>query len=221
MNNATIRAGVNPKKKLGTTVLIAVYAVLTLFSAAMGIFDVVSERTLFGILFIIAAVIFLALMFLKGNAAFGTCLKFKDGTLYMKSWDNHFLPYDPSGSSFFSDLKPAKTKVTEIPADDIISIFIGTKDYVKRNITEAGKPFLKALYPYERSSKKSKQNMVSGIDLIYLETRSGECAFMSICDYSIEKTVGVINEIYNKNPAVEIKVSNRECKKYIMQLREN
>lgn len=218
MNANTFKATVTPKKRSSTMISVIIYTVLALFSAIMGIYDIATGRTLFGVLFVIAAVIFFVLMLIKGNTVFGTSLKVKDDTLYLKSWDNNFLPYATDGSSFFSDLKPSKTKTSSVPLNEISSVLIGTKDYIKRNITESGKPFIKALYPYERSSKKAKQNMVSGLDMFYIETADGDCAFMSIQDYSVKNVVAIINEIYNANPTVEIKVSNREYKKYIMQL---
>lgn len=218
MKANTVTATVTPKKRSTTTVLIVVYTLLTLFSLVMGIYDIALGKTLFGILFLIAALIFLVLMLIKGNTVYGTNLKIKDDTLYLKRWENGFLPYTPDGASFFSDLKPAKTKIVSVPVDSISQVFIGTKDFIKRNITDSGKRFLKAIYPYERSSKKSKRSAISGLDMFYIETTDGDCAFMSIQDYSVKNVVEIINEIYNANPQVEIKVSNREYKKYIMKL---
>lgn len=218
MKANTVTATVTPKKRSTTTAFIVAYTLLTLFSLVMGIYDIASGRTLFGILFLIAALIFFALMLIKGNAVYGTNLKIKDDTLYLKRWENGFLPYTPDGAAFFSDLKPAKTKIVSVPIDSISHIFIGTKDFIKRNITDSGKRFIKALYPYERSSRKSKRDAISGLDMFYIETTDGDCAFMSIQDYSVKNVVGIINKIYNANSDVEIKVSNREYKKYIMKL---
>ena len=143
----------------------------------MAFYDMATGKRLFGILFLIAAVIFIILLLIKGNTVFGTSLKVKGNTLYLKKWDNSFLPYN-ADSGLFSDLMPAKTKTVLVDVDDITSIFIGTKEFIKRNLTESGKRFIKALYPYEHSSKKSKQTMVAGLDMFYLETKDGDCAFM-------------------------------------------
>lgn len=213
MKANTIVATVNPKKRVKTTVIIALYTILTLFSLSMGFWDLATDKRLFGILFLIAAAIFVILLLINGNAVYGTNLKYCDGMLYMKTWSNRFLPYDLDGG-FLSDLKPAKTKVVSVPAKDIETILIGTKDYVKRNATESGKKFIKVLYPYEHSSKKSKRNMVTGIDIFYIETNNSDCAFMCIEDYDVKNVVDIINEISIENPNVSVRVNNREYKRF-------
>ena len=113
MKSNTVIATVIPKKRLSTTVLIAIYAVLALFSLGMGFFDISTSRQVFVILFLIAAAIFIILLLIKGNSVFGTYLKFSNGTVYLKSWINTFLPYS-TDSGFFSDLKPSKTKLVSV-----------------------------------------------------------------------------------------------------------
>ena len=204
-NTNTITATVNPRKRIDTTIIIVLYAVLAIFSAIMGFYDLATDRNLFGVLFLIAAAIFSVLLLIKGNAVFGTYLKIRSDVLYMKSWANGFLPYDVNGG-FLSDLKPSKTNIITIPADEISTILVGTKD------------FIKALYPYEHSSKKSKKNMISGLDMFYVETKDGKCAFMCIQDFDVKNVVEIMNEIYKVSPMVSIKVNNREYKRYVARL---
>lgn len=218
MKANTVTATVTPKKRSTTTALIVVYTLLSLFALIMGIYDIASGKKVFGILFLIAALILLVLALIKGNSVYGTNLKIKNDTLYLKRWENGFLPYIPDGTSFFSDLKPAKTTIVSVPIDSVSHVFIGTKDFIKRNITDSGKKFLKAIYPYERSSKKSKRDAISGVDMFYIETTDNNCAFMSIRDYNVKNVVEIIKRIYDTNPQVEVKVSNREYKKYIMKI---
>ncbi len=219
MKANTLTATVNPKKRIRTTVLIAVYAALALFSLSMGFFDIATDKRVFGILFLIAAVIFIILLLIKGNSVFGTYIRFSNSTLYLKSWINTFLPYNTDGG-FFADLKPSKTKLVSVPATEITTILIGTKDFVKRNMTESGKKFVKALYPYEHSSKKSKKNMITGLDIFYAETTDQSCVFTCVQDYSVKKVVEIINEICLINPDVSIKVNNREYKRYVTKMQD-
>lgn len=218
MTNEPVKASVNPAVRTKAVISIALYAILALFSTFMAIFDFATGRTFFGVLFLLAVAIFTVLLLIKGNMVFGTYLKISDNTLCLKSWDNDFLPYDVNGG-FFSDLKPSKTKMSKIPAEDISLILIGTKDFIKRNITESGKGFIKALFPYEHSSKKSKRNMISAIDLFYVETVDGDCSFMCVEGYNPRDVVKVIGTLYDTNPSMHIKVNSREYKKHIMKLK--
>lgn len=199
--------------------VIVVYAVFSIFSLTMAIYDISTGYVLFGILFALAAIIFMSLLLLKINTVFGTYLRIKGNSLYMKSWLNDFLPYDVN-SGLIAELKPSKTKLTEVPIDEISAIFVGSKDFIKRNISEAGKRFIKALYPYEHSSKKSKNALISPLDIFYIETTDNDCSFMCIDGYSAESVSAVIAEIYENNPDIYIKVGSREYKRYIRQLQE-
>lgn len=217
MSTDYVKATVKASSQGKTVVAIALYALLTLFSVAMALFDFVSGQVLFGILFVMAATIFVILLLIKGNAAFGTGIKIKDKELHLKSWANDFLPYDINGG-ILSDLKPAKTKVTIVPVEEITMVLIGTKEFVKRNQTSAGKRLIKALFPYEHSSSKAKKNILSAIDLFYVETADDDCSFMCIHDYDPEDVTRILKELYSINPDISIKVNSREYKRHIMKL---
>lgn len=219
MSAETIKATVKASTQGKTVVTIAIYALLTLFSVSMAIFDFVSSQILFGILFVMAAAIFIILLLIKGNAAFGTSIKIEGDELLLKSWANDFLPYDVNGG-ILSDLVPAKTKLTIVPISEITCIYIGTKEYIKRNITTAGKRFIKALFPYEHSSNKQKKNMLSAIDIFYVETTEDDCSFMCIHDYDPEDVTKILAELNNINPDITIKVNNREYKRYIAKIQK-
>ena len=213
----TYIATVNSTIRGKAFVVIGVFLILALFSLIMSIYDLASGMTFYGILFGLAAIIFIALMLLKVNAAFGTYLKLKQGTLYMKSWVTDFLPYQ-NGKGFFSDLKPSKTKLSKIPSADITAIFIGTKDFIKRNATNAGKRLMKALYPYEHSSNKARRKSIESIDIFYLETVDNECCFMSVEGFDEKKIVDIIGSLYKNDPDLYVKVNSRQYRKYIKRL---
>ena len=105
MSTPTIKATVKPSSKGKTLVVITLYTLLTLFSVAMAIFDFVSGQILFALLFVLSATIFVILLLIKGNAAFGTSITLDDGKLSLKCWANDFLPYDVNGG-ILSDMIP-------------------------------------------------------------------------------------------------------------------
>ncbi len=211
----SVKAAADSSIRGRALMIIAVYAVLFLFCFVMAIYDISTAKFGLGIPFAIAAIIFVVLSLLKLNSVFGTYIKIRDNALYMKSWANDFLPYDINGG-FLSDLKPAKTKLTEIPAEELSVVLVGTKDFVKRNASEAGKRFVKTLYPYEHS--RSKRGLISSMDIFYVETVDGECSFMCIYGYDPEAVIDVIGELYDINPDLYIKVGSKAYKRYVKQL---
>lgn len=195
--------------------VIGVFTLLAVFSLAMAIYDLAGGRRLLGIAFGLLCVVFVILILLKLNAVFGTYIKLKNDTLYMKSWVNDFLPYNVNGG-FFSDLKPSKTKLTEIPADEITTVLIGSKEFVKRNSTAAGKRLLKALYPYERSPKKKE--LISSMDLFYVETEDDDCAFMCVYGYDAKAVVDIVGGLYSINPKLYVKIGSSEYRRHVRKL---
>lgn len=214
MGTNVSKATVKSSSLIKSIIAVGIYAVLALFSAVMAIYDIATTRPIFGVLFAIAAVIFIILLLIRGNFAFGTYIKADDDTLIMRNWENDFLPYDANGG-FLSDLKPAKTKITEIPIDEISMVLVGSKDFVKRNATQNGKPLIKALFPYEHSSRKSKQNLLNAVDLFYVETTADDCSFMCVDGYDPQEVVRILKRLHRKNPDVYIKVNSRDYRKFI------
>lgn len=213
----SVKACADTKTRSRAMLVIGVFGVLAVFCIAMAIYDIVTGRRAFGILFAVAALVFVVLLLLRVNSVFGTYIKVKDDVLYMKSWVNDFLPYDINGG-FLSEMIPSKTKLTEIPVEEISLILVGSKDFVKRNATIAGKRLARALYPYEHSGRKAKKELISKMELFYVETFEGECSFMCIYGYEPKKVVDVIGEIYAMNPDAAVRVNSREYKKHIRAL---
>lgn len=211
---AELKARVNSAIRVKTLVVIAAYAILFLFCLGMGIYDVLIDRILYGVLFIAVGLVFVALLLIKMNSAFGTYVQLKGGKLYMKSWENNFLPYDVNGS-FMSDMIPAKTKMTAVPVNDISYVLVGTKDFVKKNATVAGKKLQRALYPYEHSKKKFKSGVLNHMELLYVETVDGSCAFMCVHDYDAERISKIIKTMYEMNKDISVKIGSSIYRKYL------
>lgn len=217
MASYSVKACANTKTRGRAMLVISVFAILTVFCVAMAIYDIVTGRRAFGIMFAAAALVFVVLLLLRVNSVFGTYIKVKDDALFMKSWVNDFLPYDINGG-FLAEMIPSKTKLTEIPVEEISLILVGSKEFIKRNATVAGKRLAKALYPYEHSARKAKKELISKMDLFYVETFEGECSFMCIYGYDPKKVVDVIGEVYSMNPDTAVRVNSREYKRYIKAL---
>lgn len=213
----TLKATANAKTRSRSMIVIFGFTTLALFSIVMAVYDLANRMVFFGVLFAIAAAIFISLTLLKINEAFGTGIRIVHGDLHMRSWSNDFLPYSTSGG-FLGDLKPARTKLTEIPAEDISMIVIGTKEFIKRSATSAGKKFIKAVYPYEHSSDKTKRQAISSMDIFYVETIENECCFMCIQGYDPQQITNIIGDLYDTNPDIYIKVGSRAYRRPIEKL---
>lgn len=213
-----VKASAAPSIRRKAVAVVSIYIVLLMFCLIMAIYDFSTLRYGLGIMFSAVAVVFGCLILLKLNTVFGTYIKAEDGTLYMKSWVNNFLPYDINGG-FLSDLKPSRTKLTEIPISDISLILIGRKDYVKQNAMTAAKKLARVLYPYEH--KRSRANLISTLDLFYVETAYGECSFMCVHGYDTGAVMKVVNALCSENPDLHVKIGSSAYKKHMRRPKED
>ena len=78
-----------------------------------------------------------------------------------------------------SEFIPAKTKIVEIPLNEISKVLIGTKNFIKRNVAPDS-DFVKNIRVLEKSKDFYKKKTVSSMDILYVETFEKECYYMPI-----------------------------------------
>ena len=79
-----VKATTDSSIRTKAMIFVGAFAFLALFSIIMAIYDISTDRVVFGILFAIAALIFIIMLLLKMNTVFGTYIKTEDNFLLMK-----------------------------------------------------------------------------------------------------------------------------------------
>ena len=213
--NYTVQAKSNPAYRRRNGICIFVVAAFVLFAVFMAVYTLAGDsdrRLLFGIGYIIAAVIGLMYIIIRINTVYATYIATDGEKIYMKNWKNDFLPYSITGKiKPLSAFVPAGTKITEIPVSDISSILIGTKNFIKR-YAKTNDEFLVHVRGLEHSKDRYEKKQVQGMDIIYIETVDGECSYMPIVEFSPKKLNQLLKTARIKNPAIEIKSGNKKYK---------
>ena len=123
----------------------------------------------------------------------------------MKNWNNDFLPYDYDNKvKILSEFIPAKTKIVEIPLNEISTVLIGTKNFIKRNVAPDS-DFVKNIRVLEKSKDFYKKKTVSSMDILYVE-----CYYMPIVKFDTRNVTKIVQIIQRINPELLIRVSSRE-----------
>ncbi len=175
-----VKARTNARFRRITAVIAAFIALLTCFALVMVIYNLIKANWLFAAAWFIAALLAASYVVIRVNTVFTTYLALEGGYLHMRNWTNEFLPYDYNNKlKIFSEFIPAKTKLVEIPVDEVAGIIIGTKNFIKRNI-EPDRDFVKKIKPLERTRDFYRKKTVSSMDIFYVETYEGECCYMPI-----------------------------------------
>ena len=212
-----LRARTNVKYRRINSVIILIIALLTVFGLVMTVYNLVKGNFLFAIAWFIASVLAGTYVLIRVNTVFATSVISDGESLYMKNWSNDFLPYDYNNKiKILSEFIPAKTKVVEIPLDEIALVVIGTKNFLKRNVSPESE-FRERIRPLEMSRDFYRKRTVSSMDILYVETSGGECCYMPIVNFDTKSMVKIVSGIARRNPDVVIKSSNRAYKRLIAE----
>ena len=86
----------------------------------MIIYNLIKGNYLFSVAWLIAAILAGTYVLIRINTVYATYIMTDRKSLYMKNWSNDFLPYDYDNKvKILSEFIPAKTKLVEIPLDEI------------------------------------------------------------------------------------------------------
>ena len=204
-----LRAQTNPRYRRTNAVIIGFVAALCCLSIVMIIYNLIKGSYLFMTAWIIAAILAGTYVIIRINTVFSTYMMTDMVSIYMKNWDNDFLPYDYDNKiKILSEFIPAKTKLVEIPLSDIDTILIGTKNFIKRNV-DNDNDFVINIRPLEKTKDYYRKRVVSGMDIIYVETVDRECYYMPIAKFDPKDVVRIVQVIQKKNPDLVVKSSNR------------
>ncbi len=191
-------------------VIIAFIAVLTVFALVMAVYNLVKGNWLFLAAWLIAAVLAATYVLIRINTVYPTYIAVSGASLYMRNWSNDFLPYDYGNKiKILSEFIPAKTKIVEIPIDEIGAVLIGTKNFLKRNISMDSE-FVSNIKALEKSKDFYRKKTISSMDIFYVETYAGECYYMPIAKFSASDVMKIIRVIQKRNPDLAVKSSSRD-----------
>ena len=210
---AMLKASTNARYKRTNIIIIAVIGLLAIFALCAVVYSLVKGQPLFALAWFIAFILAGTYVIIRVNTIFVTSVSTDGINLYMKNWVNDFLPYDyDSKIKILSEFIPAKTKVTQIPLEEISKVYIGTKNYIKRNL-EAPNAFTQGVGKLESSKDYYRKRTVSSMDILYVETYDQECYYMPIVQFDSKDVNKLLQAMKRRNADLMIKSSNRLYRK--------
>ena len=194
---SSVKACTNSRYRKTNIVIITILSLLSCFALVMVIYNLIKGSYLFSIAWFIATVLVSTYVLIRINTVFATYISTDRMNLFMKNWNNDFLPYDYDNKvKILSEFIPAKTKIVEIPLNEISTVLIGTKNFIKRNVAP--------------DSDFVKKKTVSSMDILYVETFEKECYYMPIVKFDTRNVTKIVQIIQRINPELLIRVSSRE-----------
>ena len=212
-----LKACTNPRYRRTNAVIIVICAMLTVFSLVMAVVSIAQQKFLFMAAWLIAMVLLGTYIIIRINTIFVTSISTDLTKLYMKNWSNEFLPYDYGYKiKILSEFIPAKTKTLEIPINEIRTVIIGTKNYIKRNLT-TDTAFKRNIRALENSKDFYRKRTISSMDIFYVETHDGDCCYMPVVQFGTKEMIKILQAMRYRNPGIVIKSESRAYKRMISE----
>ncbi len=207
---AEVRARTKAAYRRKNTIFLFILVLLSCFALVMSAYNLVKGSWLFFVAWLIATILAFTYVLIRINTVYPTYILSDRDYIYMKNWTNDFLPYDYGNKvKILSEFIPAKTKIVEIPIDEISTIIIGTKNFIKRNVG-AETEFVKNIRQLEKTRDFYRKKTVSSMDIFYVGTYSGECYYMPIVKFDTGNVIKIVRAMQNVNPGLVIKTSGRD-----------
>ncbi len=204
-----IKAYTMKKYRRANAIIITIFALLSCMAFIMAVFNMIKGNFLFAIACVIATILAVTYVLIRVNTVFPTSLSLDSVNLYMRNWSNDFLPYDYDNKiKILSEFIPAKIKTAQIPVDEIKTILIGTKNFIKRNISSEME-FVKNVRSLEQSKDYYRKRTVSSMDIFYLETYDMECYYMPIVHFNSKDVIKIVQTIRRRNADTDVKSGSR------------
>ena len=212
-----VRARTNAGYRRKNTVIIAIITLLTCFALVMVIYNLIKGSYLFSAAWFIATILAGTYVLIRINTVYSTYIMTDRVSIYMKNWTNDFLPYDyDNGVKILSEFIPAKTKIVEIPVNEISTVLIGTKNFIKRNVAP-DMDFVKNVKELERSKDFYRKRTITSMDIFYVETYDRECYYMPVVNFDTKDITKIVQAIQRRNPDLVFKSSSRAYRKLMVK----
>lgn len=210
---AMLKANTNARYKRTNTIIIVIIGLLALFALGAVVYSLVRGQFLFALAWFIAFILAATYVIIRVNTIFVTSVSTDGVNLYMKNWTNDFLPYDYGNKiKILSEFIPAKTKVTQIPLEEISKVYIGTKNFIKRNL-ETPNEFTANIRTLENSKDFYRKRTISSMDIFYVETYDLECYYMPVVQFDSRDVNKILQAMKRRNADLMIKSSNKLYRK--------
>ena len=175
-----------------------------LLGLVLCIYSLVVQSFLFALWYALAFILGLSYVVIRVNACFPTFLATDGEKVVLSVWENGIMPYTlPEKPNFLSDFVPEKIKTNEVPMEDISSVILGSRKFLKKTVAEESYPeILKRL-----DENKHFDNVLKRMDFILVQTKNGENCFMSITDFDISGLAEFVSIIEKNCAGVQVQIN--------------
>ncbi len=197
-------------KKTLNIILISIVGAITIAGIFLAAYSIMIKNYLYAILYIISVILGLSYVVIKINTITPSYIAIDNETVYMQCWENGIFSYNIHFKpSFFADFIPAKVIMKEIPINKITKLYVGSRNYLSRNLENTS--FTTQILKLE-TIRHSEAEAIRKMDFICVLDDKNNISFMPISDMNTDTLARIVNHVHRKNENADIKCNLRELR---------
>lgn len=197
------KAALSKKVRQNYMIKISLVGTVSLTGLVLAVISMFSGRFLFSFWYLVAFCLGLSYTVIRINTVFPTYLATDGEKLIFSIWDNGVFPYKiAEKAGIISDFIPERVKTEEIDFSELDRIYIGSKKYLKKTLTEEEYPEILRILEDDKHLEKTIKRM----DFMVAVTNGKEVCLMSITDFDLAEVSEVIDVIERNCQGVKIHI---------------
>lgn len=204
------KAAVAQDKKKINIITVSIIGAVCFVGLLLCIYSLYERSFGYALLYAIAVILGAGYVVIKINAIMPLYIEADKEKVYIQCWINGAFPYNINFKpAFLADFVPAKVVRNEIRIDDITRIYVGSKNYLLRNLEDTD--FAERVKKIEKN-RRSDRNAVRRMDFMCITDTENKVCFMPVTDIETKALAELVNYLHRKNPTAEIKCNLREIR---------
>jgi len=210
----SVRARTKPSYRRRNSIIIAIMSAVALAAVILAVYNLTVSKIAFVISYLIVAFLCITYVIIRVNTVYTTYIAADKKSVYLRRWANGFMPYATSFPiAILREFIPAKTELEEVPINEISAVYIGTKNFIKRN-AKTKEEFADEVAPFEKSKDFTVKRTVQTMDIFYIETFGGEYTFMPIAEFGTKPILRLLKHINLRNQDTEFMIYSKTYRSF-------
>lgn len=199
-----LKVSIAEKVRRDHIIKISLVGSVCLLGIILCVYSLFIKNFLFALWYALAFILGISYVIIRINACFPTFIGIDNDKVILSAWKNGIMPYTlPEKPTFISDFIPEKVKVNEIAMEDINTVVIGSRKFLKKTLPDEFYPqILKRL-----DENKHFDGVLKRMDFIVLKTKDDETCFMSVTDFDIAGLAEFLRNIEQNCAGVQVLVN--------------
>ena len=204
----TKKLTISQKVKNSGMIAVCIIGSISLLGLVMAFYSIFKAKFLFTFVYLIAVLFGFLYVVMRLNTILPTFIASSEKYLYIRNWKNFLFPFR-TDKGFIGEFLPEKTTLKKIDISAIDKIYIGTRNYLLKLVSEGD------FHNILASSDKKYASMLKKMDFLYISTYDGRTIYMCVNDYDSQELAQLLKPVVDKYERIDFRCNDRVICKII------